>query len=172
MHTWGQISHTCGKKPVSVNCSWVNMSLEVTTSTYVFSMSGDVYLSLASYPGFGRGAWFHCLRMRLICQRNRKLRVIRTSVQPWRHNVRLPLRRRIVRTFTEKQARASKYINPLMSVRHTCCCFFRSCAWESWVRTIPRSLNCFQKQGVGIGSGRDLFPETPADTRVGMYRVR
>ena len=31
------------------------MSLEVTTSTYVFSMSGDVYLSLASYPGFGGG---------------------------------------------------------------------------------------------------------------------
>ena len=24
----------------------------------------------------------------------------------------------------------------------------------------------------GIGSGRDLFPETPAETRVGMYRAR
>ena len=44
---------------------------------------------------------------------------------------------------------------------------------RAWKHTIPRPLNCFQKQRVGeYRVGQGLFLETPAETRVGVYKVR
>ena len=70
---------------------------------------------------------------------------------------------------------AEKY-SPSMTSLHTTSMFtFRSVgAWEPGkVEYLDPLIVSRNKLRVGyIGSGRDLFPEMPAETRVGVYRAK